>query len=528
MTYKNPKQFYFTYVHRTSFESVPQRHNNDEKLFTAFFALITTMTDTSTISTEIIERQIQNENVTLPTVHETDETHSELVDGNDVDGDKNNTENGEVRHDVAEEEEDWTIQRDIYKYEGDNAYRKQQYHSAIHYYTMALSLDPNNGTILCNRSATYLKIQYYSKALYDAQQCLPTMGNKGKCRYATALQSLHRYEDAIQQYQSIINDDPTYHAAVVGLQYCKEQIKKNQPVDEPPEKVVEETIQPTKMNERISDKQGEEEESTDDLDDFFNDVEEVVMKTVHTTNPDVTTEVHGDDGTTTTTATDAILLHKKELGTVPEQVERLTKHNYFWYNLNPFHVLDLPYTATTIDISRRYKALSLLLHPDRFRTNDISSKNTDTTITKEQVQLAYDQVLIAKAALDNEDKCKHIRDLVEQGMNQGKLDYQKQQQEKKMVGGTAATADNNEMTLIEYQNRAIYRIFATIEYTRQQVIERERSFFQKEQESSDHIINKERNSRTHDQAWQQSDRVDTRIDDWRSFQSKSKKAKKNA
>ena len=471
-----------------------------------------TMTENTTTTT--VEQQLQNEEVTQPSVSNTNDPHSK--DGDESNMKSNNIKNDD--HDSVVPEEDWTIQRDIYKYEGDNAYRKQQYHSAIHYYTMALSLDPNNGTILCNRSATYLKVQYYSKALYDAQQCIPTMGNKGKCRYATALQSLHRYEDAVQQYQSVLEDDPSYNAAIVGLQYCQEQLVQRKPREEPPET---EQLAPSNVNESIDEK--EKEDDTDDLDNFFNDVEDVVQKTVQSTVTDA-----GVD-TTSTTATDAILLHKKELGTVPEQVERLTKHNYYWYNLNPFHVLDLPHTATTMDISRRYKALSLLLHPDRYHTNHHRNANDDTsttTITKEKVQLAYDQVLIAKAALDNEDKCKHIRDLIEQGMHQGKVDYQKQQAAAKKHVQSVTTA-NQEMTLVEYQNRAIYRIFATIEYTRQQVLERERSFYQKEQESSDHIVNQERQSRSHDQAWQQTERVDTRIDDWRTFQSKSKKVKKN-
>ena len=483
-------------------------------------------------ATETIRQQLHNEVSNLSSNVNTNALPINPIDGDDGNNTNvsntngtgsNNIDNDDVH--VVAEEEDWTIQRDIYKYEGDNAYRKQQYHSAIHYYTMALSLDPNNGTILCNRSATYLKVQYYSKALYDAQQCLPTMGNKGICRYATALQSLHRYENAIQQYQTILENDPMYSAAIVGLQYCQEQMKKKKEAEDPPE--LKTLTQSTTTVCESSIKTGEDNEpySTDDLDDFFHDVDDVVMKSVQTAQHNVTNSV-----ATTTTATDAILLHKKELGTVYEQVERLTKHNYFWYNLNPFHVLDIPHTTNTMDISRRYKALSLLLHPDRFHNNKSSSSGSSndasTSVTKEQVQLAYDQVLIAKAALDDEDKCKHIRDLVEQGMIQGKVDYQKQQNEKKKNLKTA-TAESNELTLEEFQNRAIYRIFATIEYTRQQVVERERSFYQKEQESSDHITNMERNSRTHDQAWQQSDRVDTRIGDWRSFQSKRKKSKKN-
>ena len=215
--------------------------------------------------------------------------------------------------------------------------------------------------------------------------------------------------------------------------------------------------------------------------------------------------------------------------------------NYTWYNLNPFRVLDIPHTSSLVDISRRYKALSLLLHPDRFRGGEVSKisesepnenhNNANTNdasivLTMDQVQLAYDQVLNAKALLYDVDKLKHMRDLNEEGMKQGIADYERYQSNKNNIKN--GVDDHREsMTLDDFQRRAIYRLYATIEHNRQQVLEREKSFYQKEQQNSDQIIQQEKNARSHDNAWLQSERIHTRIDDWRSFQKgSSKKMKK--
>ena len=417
---------------------------------------------------------------------------------------------GEVaRSPVQDEEvaEDWTLQRDALKMEGDNAYRNQHYSTALHHYSMALSLDPTNGPLLSNRSATYMKLNYKSKALQDALACVETktMGNKGLSRYAAALQSLHRYEDALQQWRLILQSDSTNAAAIQGQDICQQQLELKKNSMESAEK----------SNEKKNDqKKLDTEESTpDDLDDFFNEVEEAtasvqLQKKMNSIEDESTNEI----------ATQAILNHRLELGSVQEQVERLVlRPNYVWYNLNPFYVLDLPYTATMVEISRRYKALSLLLHPDRYATSSEDNSGNDATngFTREQIQLAYDQVLNAKAILYDDDKLKHMRDLNEQGMKQGLVDFQKQQR------NSDATADPA-MTLEDFQRRATYRLFATIEHTRQQVLEREKSFHQTEQANSDRVISNERNIRQHDQSWQQADRVHTRIDDWRSFQSQKK------
>jgi DnaJ homolog subfamily C member 8 len=408
--------------------------------------------------------------------------------------------------------EDWALQRDALKMEGDNAYRNQHYSTALHHYTMALSLDPTNGPLLSNRSATYLKLNYKSKALQDAIACVETktMGNKGLSRYAAALQSLHRYEDALKHWQLILEADASNAAAIQGQEICQQQLELKKKTEEScAEQFSAEKNDGQEMNDR--------ETVTDDLDDFFDEVEEVTASIQMEKKA-----IANEDESTFETATQAILNHKLELGTAQEQVERLVlRPNYAWYNLNPFYVLDIPFTSSKVEISRRYKALSLLLHPDRYSssTEDDTYKATENGFTRDQIQLAYDQVLNAKAILYDDDKLKHMRDLNEQGMKQGLADFQKQQK------GADPQGDPS-MTLEDFQRRATYRLFATIEHTRQQVLEREKSFHQTEQANSDRTASNERNIRQHDQSWQQSERVHTRIDDWRSFQSQ-KKAKKS-
>ena len=93
------------------------------------------------------------------------------------------------------------------------------------------------------------------------------------------------------------------------------------------------------------------------LDDFFNDIDETTKKEAETEEQ--------QPSSAQPKATNAIKHDKKVLGTSEEQMDRLLKPNYEWRNLNPFYVLQLPLEATDKDVSRRYKALSLLLHPDR-------------------------------------------------------------------------------------------------------------------------------------------------------------------
>ena len=388
------------------------------------------------------------------------------------------------------QDEEWQVQRDHHKQLADNAFRCHGFKTAIDEYTKAISLDPEFLVAFSNRSAAYLKNSEKSKALRDAEQCvtLDSQYAKGHSRLAAALHSLGRYHQALKSYQGVLKLDASNAAAQKGVDDCQQELQKmeqqqqermyfqEQEVEKKDEK---EEAAPTKPKDDDDDVDDED----DDLNDFFDDVEEVVAKKkekVQDTPPK---------------ATNAIKKQREALGTSQDQMERLLQPNFEWRNLNPFYVLHLESNATEEDVSRRYKALSLLLHPD---------KNGGS----EQAQLAYDQVQKAKNILSDPDRAKHSRLLMEEGMKQGKVLWQK--------------SDKKE-TLQDFQEKECLRIFAMVEKKRREVEKRERSYEQRERKQEDDALEKERKSRQFDKQWRDEQRVDKRVGNWRDFATKKKK-----
>ena len=372
--------------------------------------------------------------------------------------------------DNAQESEDWTLQLNANKSIGDDAFRRGNYEEAIQHYTTALSLDPTHAALLSNRSAAYLKMGHKSKALYDAQQIdVNVMGIKANSRLGAALQSLGRYEPALAEWQRVLEKDPQNTAAIQGKEVCERELKK------------------LKEQEEEKTEEVEKDESDDDLDDFFNDIQEAATQAVKQQFvPDISAE--------------AIRNHKKDLGTAKEQTERLLASNYQWRNLNPFLVLDLPHNSSEEEISRRFKALSLLLHPDK--QHGVSDEE------KERTQQAYDEVLQAKTKLQDENKLKHVRDLIDEGYRQGKLDWE---------------ASGKQGSLEEAKIKAAQKIFATAEYNRRQTEQRMRNHEKREREQEDEELQKEKKEREFNTNWSEKNRQENRVGNWRDFANKKRK-----
>lgn len=374
------------------------------------------------------------------------------------------------------ETEDWKVQRDAGKQLGDDAFRRGDYAEAIQHYTAALSLDDEAAVIYSNRSAAYLQSGQKSKALYDAQACVRLgLLPKGYSRLAAAEQSLGRFQDALANWKKVVEHDAANKAALKGIEDCQEAIAK-MPKPEESEPEGGET-----------DKQEGGGDEGDELDDFFNEVE-TAAEEVQKAKVDEAKEAEENSK--------LIRKHKKNLGTAKDQIDRLLQPNYKWRNLNPFYVLDIDHTATKDDISRRYKALSLLLHPDKNQGD-------------EKAQEAYDQVLKAKAMLDDELKASHCKQLCEQGMIQGKADWEQR-------------GKGSNETLEEFQAKAVHKIFAQVEYRRREVEQRERDYEKREQDKEEEELQKERDERKFDKSWKKEDRVEKRIGNWRDFQKKKK------
>jgi DnaJ family protein C protein 8 len=387
----------------------------------------------------------------------------------------------------SSQDEEWQVQRDYHKQLGDNAFRCQGFKTAIDEYTKAISLDPEFLVGYSNRSAAYLKNSEKSKALRDAEQCvtLDSQYAKGHSRLAAASHSLGRYSQALKSYQEVLKLDASNAAAQKGVDDCQQELQKmEQQQQEHYELFREREVQAKNEKEEAAPaKPKDDDDEDDDLNDFFDDVEEVVAKKKEKVEDPLPK------------ATNAIKKQRESLGTSQDQMERLLQPNFEWRNLNPFYVLHLQSNASEEDISRRYKGLSLLLHPD---------KNSGT----ERAQLAYDQVQKAKNILSDPDRAKHSRLLMEEGMKQGKVLWQK---------------SNKKETLQDFQEKECLRIFAMVEMKRREVEKRERSYEQRERKQEDDALEKERKSRQFDKKWRDEQRVDKRVGNWRDFATKKKK-----
>ncbi|XP_043196378.1 dnaJ homolog subfamily C member 8-like isoform X2 [Amphibalanus amphitrite] len=88
--------------------------------------------------------------------------------------------------------------------------------------------------------------------------------------------------------------------------------------------------------------------------------------------------------------------------TSAQQIERLLRPGATYRNLNPFEVLQIDPDLPVQDLKKKYKRMSILVHPD---------KNPDD---RERAQTAFDIINKAYKALEDENTRKKCMDVVEE------------------------------------------------------------------------------------------------------------------
>ncbi len=68
------------------------------------------------------------------------------------------------------------------KLQGNDAFGKKDYNSAIKYYTNALALDPKNFALFSNRCSAYYALEKFREALNDAKQAIIINPEFGKVK----------------------------------------------------------------------------------------------------------------------------------------------------------------------------------------------------------------------------------------------------------------------------------------------------------------------------------------------------------
>lgn len=87
-----------------------------------------------------------------------------------------------------------------FKAKGNEFFKAKDYATAIEWYSKAVDADPQNRVYYSNRAAAYTAMKNYEAAAADGKSCVACdpSWNKGYFRYATALQGLKRYQEALK------------------------------------------------------------------------------------------------------------------------------------------------------------------------------------------------------------------------------------------------------------------------------------------------------------------------------------------
>ena len=196
-----------------------------------------------------------------------------------------------------------------------------------------------------------------------------------------------------------------------------------------------------------------------------------------------------------------------ELGTGPEQVARILSSNYKWKNLNPYYVLQLDIDATEEDIKYRYKKLSAKVHPDKL----IGIENAREAF--EEVKNAYNKLL------DESQKKVIILNI------EGIRDETTKERRKLIAKGTKESTLPN---LEDEITKKTMKAFADMEMARRRSENNARSYSQREKNQAVEQHEKLKSDFKEEEAWNDIDRREKRVGNWRDFAKTEKKAKVSA
>lgn len=114
---------------------------------------------------------------------------------------------------------------DEYKQQGNDAFKKQDFTTAIDFFSKAIAASETpNHVLYSNRSASYASIHKYNEALKDAEECVkinPTWA-KGYNRVGAAQFGLSKYDDAIASYSKALELEPSNAMAKDGLKAAQD------------------------------------------------------------------------------------------------------------------------------------------------------------------------------------------------------------------------------------------------------------------------------------------------------------------
>ena len=200
--------------------------------------------------------------------------------------------------------------------------------------------------------------------------------------------------------------------------------------------------------------------------------------------------------------------------TPKQQIERLLRPGSTYRNLNPYEVLQIDPELPIEDIRKKYRRLSILVHPD---------KNQDDP---DRAQAAFDAVKKAYALLDDEKTRKKCFELVEEA--RGRTQQNMQEKRKKIIKEVKAKGlkPEGDNIKIEEDNPEAYKnavhiltmkLFADLERRRRQLETKASEEAAKKRETELAAEERKNVEKEFAKNWEESRQG--RVDSWLSFKS---------
>ncbi|KAK0161218.1 hypothetical protein PV327_009713 [Microctonus hyperodae] len=209
--------------------------------------------------------------------------------------------------------------------------------------------------------------------------------------------------------------------------------------------------------------------------------------------------------------------------TPKQQIDRLLRPGSSYFNLNPFEVLQIDPETTIDEVKKKYRRMSILVHPD---------KNQDDA---ERAQQAFEIVNKAWKTLENEETRAKCMDVIEEA--KARTDHMIL--EKKKKSKKESKESGNISTMLEEETEQGYahavwvmtmKLFADMERRRRELATRDAEQRKRKREEE---LSAEAQAAM-EKEWQRNfeESRQSRVDSWKAFQSgssgvtKQKKAKK--
>jgi len=112
----------------------------------------------------------------------------------------------------AELEEKYKVEAlaNMKKHAGNKAYTASEYNTAIHKFTEAITITPENHLLYSNRCMAYMQLKDWQNALHDANKCTDLAPDfaKGHFRKGVVLTEMKKKKEAVESLTKARDLDP--------------------------------------------------------------------------------------------------------------------------------------------------------------------------------------------------------------------------------------------------------------------------------------------------------------------------------